>query len=97
MSLFTVVDIDQWRAEYHPCENGVHIFQPEGGEHGGLTLENFPGLDLTLFREHSSAGEGDNFDLLADLFIDGDLIDNVAIRRQDLEVIRRALKDSQHD
>ena len=81
----------RWEAEYHPCDNGVHIFQPEGGEFGGLTLKNFPGETLDVFRSLSTAGEGDDFDLLCDLFVDGDLIDNVGIRRQDLAVIERAL------
>lgn len=32
----------RWQNEYHPCENGLHVFQPEGEEFGGLTLRNFP-------------------------------------------------------
>lgn len=92
--LFSDEEIRAWRAEYHPCDNGVHIFQPEGGRHGGLTVKNFPGATLDLFRELSTAGEGDDWDLLADLHVNGDLIDNVAIRRQDLSVIERALENT---
>jgi hypothetical protein len=83
--------IRRWQAEYHPCNNGVHVFQPEGGEFGGITLRNFPGASLDVFRELSTAGEGDDFDLLCDLFQDGDLMENVGIRRQDLAVIERAI------
>lgn len=82
----------RWRAEYHPCDNGVHVFQPEGGEFGGLTLRNFPGATLDVFRELSTAGEGDDFDLICDLVDgDGNIIDDVCIRRQDLELIERRL------
>jgi hypothetical protein len=81
----------RWRAEYHPCETGVSIFQPEGGEFGGLTLRNFPGATLAPIMALSSAGEGDDFDLVCDLYVDGDLIDTLAIRRQDLAAVERAL------
>jgi len=84
--------IARWKAEYHPCDNGVHVFQPEGGEFGGLTLQNFPGATLDVFRELSTAGDGDDFDLICDLFDgDGNIIDDVCIRRQDLELIERRL------
>jgi hypothetical protein len=89
--LFSAEEIREWRREYHPCQNGVHIFHPDCGNHGGLTIKNFPGASLDLFRQLSTAGDGDDWDLLADLHINGDLIDNVAIRRQDLAVIERAL------
>lgn len=84
-----------WRAEYHPCETGVSIFQPEGGEFGGLTLKNYPDADVEVFRRLSSAGDGDDFDLLADVYRDGDLIDTIAIRRQDLEPIDRAIASAE--
>lgn len=83
--------IARWRAEYHPCENGVHVFQPEGGEFGGITLKNFPNATLDIFREHSSAGEGDDFDLICDLMEDGSIVGDVLIRRQDLDIIERAI------
>jgi hypothetical protein len=82
----------QWRAEYHPCENGVHVFQPEGGKFGGITLRNFPGESLELFRKFSSSGPDDDWDLICDLTVNGDLVENVCIRRQDLELIERALE-----
>jgi hypothetical protein len=85
----------RWRAEYHPCEDGVHVFQPEGGEFGGLTLRNFPGATLDVFRELSTAGEGDDFDLVCDLFEDGSVIEDVCIRRQDLELIERRLSQQE--
>jgi len=89
----------RWVREYHPCENGVHVFQPEGGEFGGITLENFPGETLAVFREHSTAGDGDDWDLICDLVKNGDIIEDVCIRRQDLEIIRRTLstKAPPHD
>lgn len=93
MSLFTQAEIAEWRAEYHPCETGVHIYQPEGGRHGGLTLDNFPGENLDIFRRLSSAGDDDDWDLICDLMVNGDLVDNVCIRRQDLELIRREIAD----
>lgn len=83
----------RWWAEYHPCENGVHIFQPEGGEFGGITLRNYPGETLEVFRRFTSAGDGDDFDLICDLLVNGDIVDDVAIRRQDLAVIEAALKE----
>lgn len=86
----------RWRAVYHPCENGVHIFQPEG-EFGGETVKNFPGVTLDVFRRLSSAGEGDDWDLLCDLMEDGSCIDDVPIRRQDLELIERELAEATHD
>lgn len=94
MSFFDAETLRRWRAEYHPCENGVHIYQPEGGEFGGLTLRNFPGATLEVFRRLSSAGEGDDFDLICDLFAEGSVIDDVCIRRQDLEVIEREIAAS---
>lgn len=42
MSLFTDDEIRGWYAEYHPCRIGLHIFDPDEGKHGGLTIENFP-------------------------------------------------------
>lgn len=84
----------RWMAEYHPCETGVSIFQPEGGEFGGLTLRNFPGATLEPILALSSAGEGDDFDLVCDLYDEGDLVDTLAIRRQDLAAIERALEQS---
>lgn len=83
--------IARWRAEYHPCENGVSVFQPEGGEFGGLTVANFPGAPLDLFQRLSSAGPDDDFDLICDLYVDGEIVDGVCIRRQDLDLIRRSL------
>lgn len=80
----------RWMTLYRPCENGVHVLDPEG-EFGGVTVQNFPGVDLTRFRELSSAGEGDDFDLLCDLHEDGNLIDTAVIRRQDLALIERRL------
>jgi hypothetical protein len=85
------VVLARWRAEYHPCENGVHVYQPEGGEFGGITVRNYPGATLAIFAEHSSAGEGDDYDLICDLVVDGSLVDDVCIRRQDLELIDRAI------
>lgn len=93
MSLFTRAQLRRWRAEYHPCQNGVHIYQPEGGEFGGITLRNYPDTSLEVFRHHSTAGEGDDWDLICELFCDGDLIDDVVIRRQDLALIDRELSE----
>jgi len=77
-------------ALFRPCENGVHVFAPED-EFGGVTVKNFPGADLAIFRQMSSAGDGDDFDLICDLHEGGDLIDCVVIRRQDLALIDRNL------
>lgn len=78
---------------YVPCETGVHVLDPEG-EFGGVTVQNFPGADLSVFNELSSAGEGDDFDLLCDLHQDGELIDTAVIRRQDLALIERRLAET---
>lgn len=88
----------EWRKVYYPCDNGVHVMDPDG-EFGGVTVRNFPRADLSAFRELSSAGEGDDFDLVCDLFEDGELIDNVMIRRQDLALIERRLaaKGGEHE
>lgn len=85
----------RWMKLYRPCQNGVHVIDPDG-EFGGVTVSNFPGVDLSVFRELSSAGEGDDFDLLCDLHQNGELIDVVTIRRQDLALIERRLEPS-HD
>ena len=87
---------DRWLKLYRPCTNGVHVLDPDG-EFGGVTVANFPGADLSIFRELSSAGEGDDFDLLCDLHQDGDLIDAQPIRRQDLALIERRLEHPTHD
>lgn len=80
----------RWLRLYTPCKTGVHVMDPEG-EFGGVTVANFPDADLAVFREISSAGEGDDFDLLCDLYRDGDLLDTATIRRQDLALIERAI------
>ena len=51
-------------------------------------------MTLDPVRAVSSAGEGDDWDLLVDLFENGDMIDNVAIRRQDLELLERAISSA---
>lgn len=83
---------NRWQREYHPCETGLHVFQPEGGEFGGLTLRNFPGARPEQIDGLSSAGEGDDFDLVIDVMERGDLVDTIPIRRQDLAAIERALE-----
>lgn len=88
--------IRRWHAEYYPCDDGVHIYQPEGGEFGGITLKNFHGATLDIFRRHSSAGPEDDWDLVCDLRKAGDTLDDVCIRRQDLELIERELRGSPH-
>lgn len=90
-SSFDAAMLARWHKEYHPCENGVHVFQPEGGEFGGITLRNYPGETLGIFRQLSSAGEDDDFDLICDLIVGGDIVDDVVIRRQDVAVIDAAL------
>ncbi len=44
-------------------------------------------------------GDGDDWDLICDLVKNGDIIEDVCIRRQDLEIIRRTLstKAPPHD
>lgn len=86
-----------WCKAYYPCENGVHVFNPDDDEFGGRTVQNFPGADLSAFRSLSSAGDGDDFDLICDLQEDGFIIDNVMIRRQDLALIERALQSQEAD
>lgn len=95
MGLFTTAEIQQWIDEYHPCRNGVHVFDPEGGSHGGKTVKNFPSTTLDAFRLHTSIDQTihtDDFDLLCDLYEGGDLMDTVTIRRQDLALIERVLE-----
>lgn len=88
----------EWRKVYYPCDNGVHVMDPDG-EFGGVTVRNFPRADLTLFRELSSAGEGDDFDLICDFYERGELIEIAVIRRQDLALIERrlAVKGGDHE
>lgn len=86
------VTFNRWQREYHPCETGLHVFQPEGGEFGGLTLKNFPSAKPEQIAGLSSAGEGDDFDLIIDVMEHGDLVDTIAIRRQDLAAIEHALE-----
>lgn len=83
--------IRAWLKAYCPCRDGVHVLDPNDEEFGGRTVQNFPGADLTAFQELSSAGEGDDFDLLCDFMEHGDIIENVTIRRQDLALIERRL------
>lgn len=85
---------NRWQREYHPCHNGLHVFQPEGGEFGGLTLKNFPGSKPEQIIGLSSAGDGDDFDLIIDVMEDGSLVDTIPIRRQDLAAIERLLEPS---
>lgn len=89
-----IMEHDQrWQEVYFPCDNGVHVFDSDG-EFGGVTVQNFPNKDLAVFRELSSAGEGDDFDLICDLFVAGEIIDNITIRRQDLALIERQMTTS---
>lgn len=83
---------EKWIKAYCPCKNGVHVFDPDDDEFGGRTVQNFPGADLAIFNELSSAGDGDDFDLICDLMVDGDWIDTALIRRQDLALIERRLQ-----
>ena len=81
-----------WLKAYCPCENGAHVFDPDDQEFGGRTVRNFPGKDLTVFRELSSAGEGDDYDLTIDLMKGGESVDECFIRRQDLTLIEREIE-----
>ena len=87
--------IARQRREYHPCENGVHIFQSEGGEFGGLTLRNFPNQTLEPFERHSTAGQDRDFDLVCDFMVDGSIEKDCCIRRQDLAIIQREIGDGE--
>lgn len=81
------LDVSEWKREFHPCRTGVSVFQPEGGKHGGLTLKNYPGANGDVVKRLSSAGTGDDFDLVCDVYYEGDLVDTIPIRRQDLRAI----------
>lgn len=83
---------NRWCREYHPCQDGLHIFQPEGGEFGGITLRNFPDAAPEQIGGLSSAGDGDDFDLIVDVMDAGEIVDMIPIRRQDLAAIEQALE-----
>lgn len=74
---FSNDEIREWRAEYHPCALGLHIFDPDEGSHGGLTVENFTMESASqarqLFsecRRQCECSDGEPEDYLVDLFVD---------------------------
>ena len=96
MSVFSKEILARQRAEYHPCENGVHIFCGEQKEFGGYTVKNFPGATLDVFIKHSSADyNSDDFDLVCDLMEDGSIVKDCVIRRQDLAIIEREIGEGE--
>ena len=92
-SIFDADYIKRYTAVWHPCENGVHVFYPEGSDFGGSTVKNFEGAPIEIFRQLSSCDQenSDEWDLMCDEHRNGDLHETVGIRRQDLPIIERAL------
>lgn len=89
----SAAQVRRYHEQWHHSDDGVHVFQPEGGEFGGITIADFPGASIDVFRRLSSLPQDntDEWELLCDEHRGGDLYETVGIRRQDLEVIRREL------
>lgn len=80
--------------EYHPCRFGLHVC---GFTHDDrpLTLANFPVPSEAdayalwdLVRRDVAEPDGTDGDILLDLMVDGDVEDNVWMRRQMLDRLK---------
>lgn len=90
----TAAEIAKADREYHPCRNGLHVcgqIYDDDGERP-LTLANIPGVQRVQF-EALSAVYGvphEDADLVIDFIVDGDIVDDFSMRRQELEALLKS-------
>lgn len=91
----TLAEIAQAEREYHPCDDGLHVCGQICDEMGDrpLTLGNVPGVDGQKFEALRAqyATPDDDFDIVIDRMVGGDIVDDFGMRRQDLAAL---LKDA---
>ena len=83
-----------YKREYHPCRNGIHICGATADEERPLTVANIPNVPRWRFDqlEDHYGIEGDDFDLVVDFMEDGNILSDFAIRRQSLDLLLRDLR-----
>ena len=87
-------EIEQSEREYHPCWNGLHVCGQTPDDEQPLTLKNVPGITPERFAElkgQFGLPSDEDFDLVIDLFVKGDLVEDFCIRRQSLDALLRAV------
>lgn len=80
--------------EYHPCYNGLHVCGQTPDDERPLTLKNVPGITPARFTELKAQfglPADDDFDLVIDLMVKGDIIEDFCIRRQSLDALLRSV------
>ncbi len=88
-------EIEQADREYHPCLDGLHvcgIISDDAGERP-LTLANAPRVDASIFgrlEAEFALPAGEDPDCIVDLFVEGDIVRDFGIRRQQLDALVRA-------
>jgi hypothetical protein len=90
-------EIAQADREYHPCRNGLHVcgqICDEDGERP-LTLANVPGVARSKFQALAVKFgiPHDESDLVIDFMVQGDIIEDFSMRRQDLDALIRSCKE----
>lgn len=73
------------RRRYAPCRYGIHVCGINADETEFTSEANFPGASLATFESlrDQFAIDGDP-DLVVDFLVDGDLLHDFGMRRQDL-------------
>lgn len=83
---------------YDPCRTGIHVCGIDVIEDEPTTIENFPmsaQAAKRLFEDAKSAfSSGDDGDMVVDLFIGGDCDTDFRMRRQDLEALRKLVRQT---
>jgi hypothetical protein len=77
---------------YTPCASGIHICGLTANEDEFLTVANFPGVTRDAFeaaRNACALSDHDDFDLVVDWMVGGDIVEDFGMRRQQLDDLRR--------
>lgn len=87
--------LEEAEREYHPCQNGIHVCGVTADEERPLTVANVPGVTEAKWDVLKSAfqmTEDDTPDLVIDFMVNGDIMEDFGIRRQQLDALLQSCK-----